>query len=116
MDGVSKSKVAKVSHGDQFVLYEFVRLGQYSGHIRYVEVADIGPKKRIDLCAKGVAFPVKPPGVHRIIRFATEVKIVNKEISQILFALDFTRSVVIEIVDTASGSGFSRSGRGAPVL
>src|SRR5258707_13159302 len=109
MYGVSKSKVAKVSHGDQFVLYEFVRLGQYSGHIRHVEVTDIGPEKRIDLGAKGVAFAVKRPGVQRVIRFATEVKIVNKEVSQILFALDLACSVVIKIIDASHSSGFSRS-------
>src|SRR5881392_4100897 len=106
MYGVSKSKVAKVSQGDQFILYEFVRLGQDSGHIRHVEVTDIGSEKRIDLRAKGVAFPVKRPGVQRIISLATEVKIVNKEVSQILFALDFTCSVVIKIIDAAHSGGF----------
>jgi hypothetical protein len=68
---VGEGELAEVVLGDKAVLYQLPRLLQHLGHVRHVEVPDVGGEDGVEAV---IAVPVEGPGGHGVVGLAAEVE------------------------------------------
>src|SRR5262249_28718428 len=66
------------------------------------EVSDVGTQQSFYSRTVRIGAIVERPGVNRIVRFASEVEIMDEQLANVLGALDVARRIVIKVLDVPS--------------
>ena len=80
---VLEDEITEILSADQPVINQLMRLGQHTGHVANIEVTDIGTEQGIQLHAMRQVVPRECPGVHRVVRLATEIESVDELADQL---------------------------------
>ena len=83
------------------MLDELVRLRDDVGHVRDVEVPDVGREDRVQPRSHGIGLTVERPRVDRIIGLAAEVKARHEQLLEVRLLRDLATEVVVDVLDAA---------------
>src|SRR5215469_10484364 len=68
-------------------------------------MADIRSEEDLELRAVGISLTIESVSVGRVVGFASEVEVVDEQITDIFGTLDAAGRVVVQVVDSACSSG-----------
>src|SRR5215469_17864688 len=98
---IGEREVAEIGRGRQPVLDHLIGLGHDLGHVRHVEMADIGAEDRIEPGAQWIGARIEGPDVRRVVGLAAEIEWRYEEVAPVLLLADLAGAVVVEIDDAA---------------